>query len=64
MIHTVTFERNTRTGSWRARCSGCYWSWVGFEDDVKQRAATHDIEWQAVETVETKGTSNGSSAGN
>ena len=61
MIHSVTFEKNTRTGAWRARCSGCFWSWVGFEDDVKQRAATHDIEW---ETVETKGTDNGSHTGN
>ena len=49
MIHTVMFEKNTRTGAWRAHCIGCYWAWVGFEDDVKQRAATHDLEWIAVE---------------
>lgn len=62
MIHIVTFEKNIHTGAWRARCSGCYWSWVGLKDDVQARAATHDIEWQVVETVETKGTDNGSKA--
>lgn len=46
-VHKVTFERNTRDGRWRASCS-CFWVWVGPEDEVRTRAAGHDIEWVPV----------------
>lgn len=48
MHHEVKFERNTRTGDWKARCS-CGWFTIDTEETVQARAATHDIEWQPVE---------------
>lgn len=44
VVHEVTFERNTRTGMWRAFCS-CGWSHFGTSTEVQARSATHDIEW-------------------
>jgi hypothetical protein len=49
MQHDVKFERNTRTGDWRAMCSGCYWVMVGPSDEVQKQAAVHDMIWEAVE---------------
>lgn len=48
MQHSVKFERNRRTGMWRAICT-CGWGWAGFQDDVTTRAATHDMDWQPAE---------------
>lgn len=42
--HDVKFERNTRTGRWRAYCS-CFWVTVGTSDEVQKEAAVHDLEW-------------------
>lgn len=44
MEHNVKFERNTRTGRWRATCS-CIWATVGSKEEVQALAASHDIEW-------------------
>ncbi len=44
MEHNVKFERNTRTGRWRAQCS-CNWMTIGSKEEVQALAATHDIEW-------------------
>lgn len=44
-VHYVSFQRNTINGLWRARCAGCGWIGVGEEEEVKRRAATHDMEW-------------------
>jgi hypothetical protein len=46
VIHEITFQRNTRDGAWRARCS-CGWAWIGTEAEVKTRAAGHDLEWES-----------------
>lgn len=46
--HSVKFERNTRSGDWRAKCT-CGWFHIGERDEVQSRAATHDLEWEAVE---------------
>lgn len=42
--HTVTFQRNTRSGHWRAICS-CGWFHIGTQTEVHERAAGHDVEW-------------------
>lgn len=47
VIHETTFERNTRTGDWRARCS-CGWFLIGECEHVQMAAAGHDLEWEAV----------------
>ena len=49
--HNVIFQRNQRTGMWRALCT-CGWMWSGFREDVKTRAATHDMDWQVADPNE------------
>jgi hypothetical protein len=46
--HEVKFARNTVSGIWRATCS-CGWVWIGEQAEVQSRAATHDVEWEAVD---------------
>lgn len=48
-IHHVTFERNTLTKMWRARCSDCGWARAGAREEVVNSAATHDMEWIEVD---------------
>lgn len=56
VIHTVTFERNTRVADfWRASCS-CGWLWLGKREDVQSRAAVHDIEWQPADPAKAETT--------
>jgi hypothetical protein len=50
-LHTVSFERNTRTEMWRGMCD-CGWCRIGPRDEVQALAATHDIEWQPVKEAE------------
>lgn len=47
-VHSVTFMRNTRTGMWAGRCSGCGWMTVGRRDEVQALASAHDLEWEIV----------------
>jgi hypothetical protein len=47
-IHHVKFWRNRLTGHCGARCSGCGWIAVGTQEEVTNRAATHDLEWEVV----------------
>lgn len=43
--HLLKFQRNRETGMWRGWCY-CGWSAAGTEEQVKSRAATHDMEWE------------------
>ena len=45
--HSVSFMRNRISGLWCGRCS-CGWLAVGGEDEIKNRAAGHDLEWDAL----------------
>lgn len=49
MEHEVSYERNRKDGRWRAFCKTCCWCMVGAEQEVKERAQTHDEEWVTVE---------------
>jgi hypothetical protein len=49
-VHVVTFERNTATGMWRARCATCGWITAGSEEQVQAAAGSHD-QWQPVEVA-------------
>jgi hypothetical protein len=44
-VHITTFERNRRTGMWRATCTCGWFHTCQSADEVQERAATHDLEW-------------------
>jgi len=45
--HAATFQRNTATGAWRARCT-CGWGDYGTQEEVQATAAVHDL-WEPAE---------------
>lgn len=47
VVHSTTFEKNTATRLWRARCT-CGWFTIGEETWVKGQAAAHDMWVPAV----------------
>ena len=48
IVHEVTFQRNTRTGDHRAKCT-CGWVWFAPTLlECQLRGSTHDIEWENV----------------
>jgi len=47
VLHSLTFQKNTLNGRFRAMCS-CGWARTGAGEDesnIRVAAATHDIEW-------------------
>lgn len=45
--HHITYEKNLVNGLWRADCS-CGWAIVGRHELVLARAATHDLDTEAL----------------
>jgi len=45
VVHMVKFQRNVQNGLLRSFCS-CGWLTAGWEDQVKNEAARHDLDWK------------------
>lgn len=46
-FHSVHFQRHSYTGVFHAECV-CGWSLTGTREEVQTRAATHDLDAEAV----------------